>query len=1060
MKSLNAKRIAAIAASLAMGLVVAGPASFSSIPIINNAGQPVVQIVVGSTAQPSDGVVAANIAAVIGNLAYASTPITATVGNTGAVSCTVTTPTCTLSNSQVYLGEKGTVTASGSYTVKALIGSVLNGAALNYGTIGSTKTLQGTSSSNSGSYAYSEFNGGIGQWAVTGSPTATSGFAGVGAPLSVPTSVLANTNGGGVQFTSFSTNTNNDNILLLSNAQIPGLLSASGTYQESEYLWIAGFPIFNQQTSVNNFQLLDAEAAYQVVFGNPIKPWTNATNAGAGTVNHAAFTLLGQSYSLYSATPPASGSIPGSGNFVTGTSLSSGGAVQLAQAITPQQVVYVGKNISAGPWTVVLQDLSYPTSNGISNAAVAVYKNGVLTNTTSIAPSTTKIINVTGTKLYISVGTTFPGLYAYQKWAQLQLFSNVFNITSGKAFNTSSGKFYTTLHWSSNQTTGIGTFTGLGNANVVLQGIVLYSNQSSTTNLSPGGTMSITSSSPAWKVTFVGDSLGAPGSGNSNYDAVSLGTSTSSKVTYTNPFNNGAAAAATVAVQAYTFNSQVGGTNIFASNVATTTSNVINDTVVTGAANLFTVTSSIPTAFTVTSGDSAPAPTGAVSTLTYDLDTYQYQPMNSISSNGVANVIQGNFPNYGTWIQIPANAATILGNYISTSNPLTVTVTGYKTGATSQSSVTVSFTGFGTSQVVAGTLLANVTNVQLGTAIPSPGATVDVWATANTLTAGTANAISNSVLLGVLSYNGPFLQYTNAQYSYSIATNAIKATVAYTGEGSNVNFVISGASGAIGGRNQYYTYTMPTLPTPTSTVATATATTGNAIVVGITNSSTLLSSPQYWLNITAGNNNAAVYNSNTGSSQQSNIKAPVGFRTERGDELAALSTTSATYDIARSVDTLQFVVGPQSSTVSSTTTNYGPYKVGQSTNLANVTIASVNATCSFSSTSCKVTGLSNLTATPSATSAVTSVALNTATTPLAVLDSNANAASTLIVVGSKFVNSVAGQIFTQNPSLDSSFGSGSVIVQAFGTNRILVAGYTANQTVTAGNQFIQALLTS
>ncbi|MDE1870256.1 MAG: S-layer protein, partial [Candidatus Micrarchaeota archaeon] len=170
MNSLNAKRITAIAASLAMGLVFAGPVSFSNIPIINSAGQPVVQIVLGSTSQPSDGVVAANIAAVIGNLAFTSTPITATVGNTGAVSCAVTTPSCTLTGQQVWLGEKGSVSAAGSYTIKALIGSVLNGAALNYGTLPSTKTLQGTSASNSGSYAYSE-GPNTAMPAVTGSPT-------------------------------------------------------------------------------------------------------------------------------------------------------------------------------------------------------------------------------------------------------------------------------------------------------------------------------------------------------------------------------------------------------------------------------------------------------------------------------------------------------------------------------------------------------------------------------------------------------------------------------------------------------------------------------------------------------------------------------------------------------------------------------------------------------------------------------------------------------------------------------------------------------------------------
>jgi len=51
------------AALLGVGLAFSGPVSFSSVPIISNSGQPVVQIVVGSGAKPGDGVAAANIAA-------------------------------------------------------------------------------------------------------------------------------------------------------------------------------------------------------------------------------------------------------------------------------------------------------------------------------------------------------------------------------------------------------------------------------------------------------------------------------------------------------------------------------------------------------------------------------------------------------------------------------------------------------------------------------------------------------------------------------------------------------------------------------------------------------------------------------------------------------------------------------------------------------------------------------------------------------------------------------------------------------------------------------------
>ncbi|MHB1830190.1 MAG: hypothetical protein ACYCO0_02250, partial [Candidatus Micrarchaeaceae archaeon] len=144
------------------------------------------------------------------------------------------------------------------------------------------------------------------------------------------------------------------------------------------------------------------------------------------------------------------------------------------------------------------------------------------------------------------------------------------------------------------------------------------------------------------------------------------------------------------------------------------------------------------------------------------------------------------------------------------------------------------------------------------------------------------------------------------------------------------------------------------------------------------------------------------------------------------------------------------------------TKSVGPVGIGQAVpGFSNLTVSNVTATCggvSVKTSTCTVSGLANVTATPSVTQAVVPVSLNTATTPLVVLDSNANSAATLVLVGSKFVNSVSAQVFAQNPSLNSSFNTGSVVVQAYGTNRILVAGYTANQTVQAGNQFINDLL--
>ncbi|MEM4066606.1 MAG: hypothetical protein QXV17_07085, partial [Candidatus Micrarchaeaceae archaeon] len=332
----------------------------------------------------------------------------------------------------------------------------------------------------------------------------------------------------------------------------------------------------------------------------------------------------------------------------------------------------------------------------------------------------------------------------------------------------------------------------------------------------------------------------------------------------------------------------------------------------------------------------------------------------------------------------------------------------------------------------------------------------DSFAAANQVTTSNTLTVNPGALpLASLTYYGPTLAYTVPQYSYYMAPSALTSSVKYTGEsGYNVPFTLTpnpSLPTPPSAATHYFTYTMPEITEP------ATGTPNANVIMYLTNSSTLLSSPLYWLNTTAGYNNALEYN----SSQGNIVKAPAGFRTERGSEVASISTTSVTYDMAKGLDTLQFIVGPASSTISTTTKTYGPFGVGQEIQIIpNVTIANVTATCTFGTTSCSVTGLSNLTATPSVTSAITPVSINTASTPLAVLDTNANPASTLIVIGSKFVNTIAAQIFAQNPSLDSSFGPGSVIVQAFGTNRILVAGYTANETVQAGNTFIQDLLTA
>jgi hypothetical protein len=983
MKSLNAKRIAAVAASLVMGIAVAGQGvTFGNIPIISNQGQPVVQIVVGSHAAPSDGVVAANIAAVIGNLALTTQNVTATVvaTNASAANCVVTTPKCTLTNQQVWLGEKGLSAPSGSYSFSALIGSVIN-RAIQLNTPANTKAIQGSGTQ----YVYQETT------SLTTSP-APSPYYNVGVPL--VNSVTANYNGGGVSFGSSFSSGAYDNILQVSSAQLPSLLSNSGSNGESEYLWLTGFPVFNQESSVNNFQVVDLGGAYQATFNKPIQ---NRTTSNALNIN-VPITLLGENWTIVNATGP-SGTVSNN-NFV------DGGSLWLASSLTPQQTVYVGHNVtnaSVGGFNVQLTDLGQPNSNGVSTAAIQVYYNGQPTNTTQISAYTTQKFNVSGHLLYVHVNQTFAGLYAYQKWAKIQLYSNLVQLKDGKQFNQTGDKGWNTKLWWTN--------TSTSGAPDALQSIVIYNTSPAT--LSPGQSFTFIPNPAKYQLTFVGDNLG------NNYDPVQAQTAYQSALQYQNLGNVGQAP------------SSLQVTNI------------------TEPAQELVVTSSIPNAFSY-SGQTT-------SSVTYDLTPYQLNEYGN-ANTAVTGGVNGGFGKASLVTWSFASTGTSTGNWISNTNPLTVRITGYSSNtAASATSDAVTFNALSGNFFFAGnslTNLFNVTGIQIQQTLP-PG-TLTIAVKNQTFS---TNAIGTNSLATLVSA-APAVVYSQSGKNYDYLTPVSGNSVIYNQQNGQPtsNFVLSTVTPSGTGAQQYFSYTENEVAVPTNTAAV------DSLGFGIENSTAgiVQSGSLFQLNYSAtGAHNNATYTSTTGTSL--NVKQ--GFRTERGSQVASITPSSVTFNLAKAVDQLQFVVGAATTntTALSTTTNYGPYTVGQQTNLPNVTIAAVNATCSFTATSCSVVP-GAYTAVPSVTQAVVSSHLNTATTPLAVLDSAANNASTLVVVGSAYVNSVAGQIFASNPQFASSFENGgasgpnAVTVQSFGSNRILVAGYTANQTAQAGDQFINQLL--
>ncbi len=974
MNRLSTKRIAAVAAGAALlgvGLAFAGPVTFQNVQIIGSSGQPLVQIVVGSKAAISDGIAAANIAAAIGNLAYTSVAVTATVNTSNAnnvLHVTVSNPgAATITNQQVWLNTTGATTVSGAYSFTALIGSVLN-RAVQVGAPQYTKVAQGNTN-----YAYPE------SASLTVSPAA-SPYSALG---SVPRTTVTTTSGGGMAYSSF-TNSSDDNILEVTASQLPSLLANSGSYGESELLWLTGFPVFDQASGVNAFTIQSVGGAYQVAFAKPI---VMSTTSGGTGVNNAAFKFLGQNWTIIGYELPGASTYnitlgAGSGTkTATSTTVVNGGHLIVASSLSPLATIYVGQNLTGGAFKAQLTDIGQPNSNGVSPAAINLYYNGALTNVTSIQPGTTASFNVSGVKVYLKVNQTFAGLYAYQKYAKMQLYSNVFKLNDGSTYNqTNDPGWNVNLLWTNTSSSG--------NA-IALQGILVYNATPGT--LMQGQSFTFIHNPAAWSVQFLGDTLG------SNYDPLNWKTSSTSSAKFQ--------------LVTSTFSATSTGVNGSINNI-------------TEPAQYLTLTSSINNAFSF-GGQQG-------STAQYNLDPYELFAGNFIGNQGSNTV--GN--NVNIRLQMT-------GNFVNTNNPLTVTLKGSSNTLSETNSIV--FTSPNANQLV-WTPFTNITSIQLSSAYPGV-----------TITLNSVNAVSsNTVSLITLP---PTLLYQQSGKNYMSQVSG--ANVIYNQQNGQplATFTIAATSGtpSQNAASAYFVYNAISYPVPGTTSFTS------QHAFSISNASSgVTAAPLFWVNASAptgttpGTRNNITYT----STQNNQVNVGPGFKGERGGTFASDSATSLTINYATQVDSLQFAVSPSTGGAVTTTNQhqYGPFSVGQAVNIPgvhNVTVSKITGTATLGAgATYSISGLSNLTATPSVSQATTAVWLsNLTTTPLVVLDSQANPASSLVLVGSGYVNSVSKQVeSSQNITVVPS----TQIVQAYG-NKIYVAGYTAAQTTAAANQFIQDL---
>ena len=982
MKSINAKRIAALVTGVALlgvGIACAAPVSIQNVPIINTAGQPVVQIVLGSNAKISDGIAAGNIAAAIGNLAYTSQPVTATVNQSSLANLKVSysSPTYSLTNQQVWLNESGITSASGSsYLFSALIGSVLNQGIV-LGSPASTKALKGGTSS----YAFSRTNSTTSSPAP--SPYSVSGY--------VPNSGFSNQQGGGVSFDSFTNMSGNqDNILQISNAQFSALKNNWGSAGETEYLWLTGSPVFDAESGVNSYALRSAGGAYQVVFNNEIQNRTSNN----GTIINTPVSILGQNYTIIKGVGTSGAS---SGTY------KAGGSIQLASSITPMQTVYVGKNLTSGPWTIQLQDLAQ-TNNGTNDAAaVSIYYNGVNTNETSLSTRTTTKFNVSGHTLFVDLNSTFAGLYAYQKWAKIQLYTNVYNLTNGQQFNsTRDPGWYTNLLW---------TNTSSGNKDNALYSIILRN--SSPTNLLPGQSFSFMQNPTAYKLTFTGDTMG------SNYDQIQINSQSATNGAYQN------------------IGKGVSGTSV---------------TNITEPEQILQVQSNINNAFSFAGQTSG--------TVDYLLNPYSLVASPSLTAtNGGTNVIL-------TY----TNPAGIHGGsnnqWINSSQPLQLYVEGYNTttGSIIQEYTQLSSTTT-SGNTIRGTVqlsrqLQNVTAIQIeGNKVLPIGA--DGALTINVINGYTGTAGSGTVIGSLQSQPAGVIYSLSGISDYQGFT--ANPTVIYNqwkGQPTTTLSLVpvTANTASAGGSQEYFKFQINEYPVPSST------TYPDSLGIGLFNAtSSPIAQAQtiYILNYSeSGTRNNVTYIPTTGTGNTLQVQS--SFRTEKGSKIDSITPQHVSFDMATGIDQLQFALtqGTSNAIINKSYVTYGPYGIGQMTNLPNMSIANINAAITYSSNSTTptITGESSLTAVPSILTASTPTLLTNlgTTSPLVVSDLNADPSMNLILVGSGYVNSLS-QALQQSYNV-SITANGSVISgQAYGDNRILVAGYSAAQTQAAASSFIEQL---
>ncbi|MBS3069321.1 S-layer protein [Candidatus Micrarchaeota archaeon] len=495
MKGVNVKKIAALAgvALLAGAGIAAADVVYGSTQLVDQNGQPTVKIVVGSMAQVSDGVAAANIAAVIANNAYMTSTLSASVPNdacsVGGSTNATGEGTCAISNKKVTLSVSMPGAIAGAYQFNTLITDTID------------KTLANRASTNSED-----------MYTSTNASDASTVISPLRFGLGDVSKAQLLYRIGGAQYSGFA-----------DSMQADPQATSEYAYTEEQNFWVGSSSnaiAYDEGSSYRDVVAKYTVAAYNARFlgndyGIPVctggdrtaGDWTNCANdTNYLTANHRLkINFMGGEWVVSAMTRPTTA-------LASSTAAINGGEIKLAKE-AKHDIVNVGGVLDAGTFKVRLADIS--TATGSDNAHPAIIdvldSNDVIVGQITVNAGSTYTFVQSGTdaSVKIHVYKTAPGFTLNAKWAEIAVYTDEIVLRDGQRYNqvttTDPNKnFKVSLIWK-NRDYAAGDSSQSSTVADSLREIVIYNEQDFTgQKYAAGDSFNFLATDPAYSLTYSG----------------------------------------------------------------------------------------------------------------------------------------------------------------------------------------------------------------------------------------------------------------------------------------------------------------------------------------------------------------------------------------------------------------------------------------------------------------------------------------------------------------------------------------------------------------------------